>query len=77
MHVANTTRGMRRAGMVWYARGMTGLALLTIIWVAGIAAYFWFTTDRQRENHLLIAWIACLIPALYFIALLLSVSSVR
>lgn len=42
---------------------MTGLALLAILWIGGFAAYFHFTTERQRENYLLVTWITLLVPA--------------
>jgi len=61
---------------VWYVgmgSTMRRMELLAVAWVLGLIAYFGFTTERQRENHLLIAWIFLLLPALYFgIKLLLS-----
>ena len=41
---------------------MTGLAILSILWVGGFFAYFHFTTERQRENYLLVAWLVLLAP---------------
>lgn len=34
------------------------MEILAILWIAGLIAYFAFTTERQRENFLLVAWIA-------------------
>lgn len=38
------------------------MELLIVLWLVGIAAYFYFTTPRQRENYLLVAWIVLLAP---------------
>lgn len=46
---------------------MEGLALLTVVWIAAIAVYFRFTTERQRENYLLVAWIVLSIPVAIFL----------
>ena len=43
------------------------MALLAVIWIVGLVAYFGLTTERQRENYLVIAWIAMLSPVLYFL----------
>lgn len=33
------------------------MEVLVILWIAGLIAYFSLTTERQRENYLLVAWI--------------------
>ena len=33
------------------------MEVFAILWVAGLIAYFSLTTERQRENYLLVAWI--------------------
>jgi hypothetical protein len=43
---------------------MTGLALLAVIWVVGLVLYFHFTTERDRENYLLIMWGLLLLPCI-------------
>lgn len=46
---------------------MTGLGIAALLWIAGLAGYFYFTTERQRENFLLVAWIALLAPAVIWL----------
>lgn len=33
------------------------MAALAILWIGGLIAYFAFTTERQRENNLLVVWL--------------------
>ena len=40
------------------------MELLAVIYVAGILFYFTRTSERQRENHLLIVWGLLLIPCI-------------
>ena len=42
------------------------MEILALIWVGGLIAYFSFTTERQRENILLVTWILMLLPVAYF-----------
>jgi len=44
----------------------TGLALLAVFWLAGIVIYFAFTTERTRENVLLVIWILLLLPTFLY-----------
>ena len=48
---------------------MTGLGILVVLWIVGLVAYFHFTTERQRENVLLFAWIASLVPTAIFLVM--------
>ena len=47
------------------------MALLAILWIGGLVAYFLLTDERQRENTLLIAWIVMALPVVYGIFRLL------
>lgn len=38
------------------------MELLAVLWVFGLLAYFAFTTERQRENNLLVLWLLLLLP---------------
>lgn len=44
---------------------------LAVIWVVGLIIYFTKTTERQRENHLLVMWGILLAPAFYYAFMLL------
>ncbi len=44
------------------------MELLAIIYVIGVVAYFHKTTERQRENGLLIMWGLLTIPVLIALA---------
>lgn len=48
---------------------MTGLGIAALLWIAGLAGYFYFTTERQRENLLLLAWIILLAPAVVWLVI--------
>lgn len=43
-------------------------AILAGAWVAGLFAYFKYTNERQRENILLLVWLAMLVPVILAIA---------
>lgn len=47
------------------------IALGLALWVVALFAYFHFTTERQRETMLVIAWILLLAPSLVFGAMAL------
>lgn len=38
------------------------MAALTLIWIVGLGLYFWKTSERQRENYLLVMWVLLLLP---------------
>ena len=40
--------------------------LLIPLWLTGLVAYFSLTTERQRENLLLITWGLMLLPVVYY-----------
>lgn len=42
------------------------MELLAVMWVAGLVAYFSLTTERQRENLLLVTWGLMLLPVAYY-----------
>lgn len=42
------------------------MELLIPAWICGLIVYFAFTTERQRENLLLITWAIMLLPAVYY-----------
>ena len=42
------------------------MELLTLLWLGGLIAYFHFTTEEQRQGHLLIVWGLMLLPVLYW-----------
>ena len=60
------------AGEALDCGGMTGLAIVAVLWITGLIAYFGLTTERQRENYLLTAWIAMLAPAIVFLLIVLT-----
>ena len=43
------------------------MEILALFWVAGLIAYFSMTTERQRENLLLVTWGLMLVPVVYFV----------
>lgn len=45
---------------------MRRVEFLTVLWLAGLVAAFVYTTVRQRENLLLLAWIALALPCVYW-----------
>ena len=47
------------------------MEVLAILWVVGLIAYFMLTSQRQRENLLLITWGLMLLPVLYYAVRLL------
>lgn len=50
-----------------------GIAILSVVWVVGLVVYFTTTTERTRENVLVVIWILLLLTALIHpIRLLLS-----
>lgn len=42
------------------------MELLAVLWVVGIIVYFSVTSERQRENHLVVMWALLLAPAIIF-----------
>ena len=38
------------------------MELLAVLWVAGLLCYFSFTSERTRENNLVILWILLALP---------------
>ena len=42
------------------------MEFLAIAWIGGLIVYFAFTTERQRENLLLVTWILMLLPVAYY-----------
>lgn len=42
------------------------MELLAALWIIGIIVYFSTTTERQRENHLLVMWGLLLVPAVFY-----------
>lgn len=43
------------------------MEFLSIAWAGGILLYFWKTSTRDRENHLLLVWILMAAPIVYWI----------
>lgn len=41
------------------------MELLIPAWIIGLVAYFHFTTERQREQVLLVTWGLMLLPVIY------------
>lgn len=42
------------------------MELLALLWIGGLILYFKFTTQRQRENYLLVAWAVLLSPIAFY-----------
>ena len=40
------------------------MELLAVLWVAGLILYFSLTSERTRENNLVILWILLALPVL-------------
>jgi hypothetical protein len=36
---------------------LRAMELLAVVWVVGLILYFSLTTERQRQNNLLVVWI--------------------
>lgn len=43
------------------------MEFLAIAWIVGLVAYFKLTTERQRENILLVTWGLMLLPVIYYL----------
>jgi hypothetical protein len=41
------------------------MEFLALAWVGALIIYFFLTTERQRENFLLVAWVLMLLPVGY------------
>lgn len=42
------------------------MAILAVAWIFGLILYFFLTTERQRENFLLVTWVLMLLPVGYY-----------
>lgn len=50
----------------------TGVELFAVAWIVGTFAFFRWTSERTRENVLVVAWAILLLPVLYaFLRLLI------
>ena len=45
---------------------MQSMEILIVAWLVGLGLYFWKTTPRQRENHIIVVWVLLLLPAIYY-----------
>ena len=45
---------------------MRGVEVLAIAWIVGLVIYFSLTTERQRENNLLVMWVLLLLPVVCY-----------
>ena len=40
------------------------MELLAVVWIVAVIVYFSVTNERQRENYLVVMWIALLLPVI-------------
>lgn len=50
----------------WPGCRMRGVEVLAIAWIVGLVIYFSLTTERQRENNLLVMWVLLLLPVVCY-----------